>query len=50
MAAGSLDVDIVCLTVTLGGLGPDSSYSVPGYQRICAFAGELNALRGHLCN
>ena len=49
MAAGP-DADIACLADALGDPGPASSYSVAGYQRICALAGELTALRGQLCH
>ena len=37
-----------CLADAISDPGPAGSYSVAGYQRICALAGELLALRGHL--
>ncbi|AKN17894.1 ATP-dependent helicase [Mycobacterium haemophilum] len=49
MAAGP-DADTACLADALGDPGPASSYSVVGYQRICALAVELTALRGQLCH
>jgi DNA helicase-2/ATP-dependent DNA helicase PcrA len=42
------DADSACLADAIGDPGPAGSYSVAGYQRICALAGELQALRGHL--
>ena len=47
MAAGP-DTDSACLADAISDPGPAGSYSVAGYQRICALAGELHALRGHL--
>jgi DNA helicase II / ATP-dependent DNA helicase PcrA len=46
-AAGS-DADAACLADAISDPGPAGSYSAAGYQRICALAGELHALRGHL--
>ena len=47
MAAGP-DTDSACLADAISDPGPAGSYSAAGYQRICALAGELQALRGHL--
>ena len=47
MAAGP-DADSACLADAISDPGPADSYSAAGYQRICALAGELLALRGHL--
>ena len=47
MAAGP-DTDSACLADAVSDPGPAGSYSAAGYQRICALAGELHALRGHL--
>ena len=47
MAAGP-DADAACLADAISDPGPAGSYSAAGYQRICALAGELHALRGHL--
>jgi DNA helicase-2/ATP-dependent DNA helicase PcrA len=47
MAAGP-DADAACLADAIGDPGPAGSYSVAGYDRICALAGELSSLRGHL--
>ena len=47
MAAGP-DTDSACLAEAIGDPGPAGTYSAAGYQRICALAGELHALRGHL--
>lgn len=40
--------DTACLADAIDDPGPASAYSVAGYQRITALAGELTALRGHL--
>ncbi len=47
MTAGP-DADSVCLADAISDPGPADSYSAAGYQRVCALAGELLALRGHL--
>ncbi len=47
LAAGA-DTDSACLADAVSDPGPAGSYSAAGYQRICALAGELHALRGHL--
>uniref|UniRef100_UPI0021F3B07E 3'-5' exonuclease n=1 Tax=Mycobacterium conspicuum TaxID=44010 RepID=UPI0021F3B07E len=47
MAAGP-DTDSACLADAISDPGPAGPYSAAGYQRICALAGELHALRGHL--
>lgn len=47
MAAGP-DADTACLADAITDPGPADCYSVAGYQRISALAGELSALRGHL--
>jgi len=47
IAAGP-DTDSACLADAISDAGPAGSYSAAGYQRICALAGELHALRGHL--
>ena len=47
LAAGP-DTDSACLADAVSDPGPAGSYSAAGYQRICALAGELHALRGHL--
>ncbi len=47
MAAGP-EADAACLADAIGDPGPAGSYSVAGYERIRALAGELSALRGHL--
>ncbi len=46
--AASPDADNACLSDAICDPGPASWYSVTGYERIGALAGELNALRGHL--
>jgi DNA helicase II / ATP-dependent DNA helicase PcrA len=47
MAAGP-DPDTACLADAISDPGPAGAYSVTGYRRINALAGELRALRGHL--
>lgn len=47
MAAGG-DADTACLADAISDPGPAGGYSTAGYQRICALASELDALRGHL--
>ncbi len=46
-AAGA-DADSPCLAEAICDPGPADRYSVVGYQRIGALAGELSVLRGHL--
>ncbi|CAN5645134.1 ATP-dependent DNA helicase AdnB [soil metagenome] len=42
------DADTACLADAINDPGPAGAYSVAGYDRICALADELTALRGHL--
>ncbi|ORA26589.1 ATP-dependent helicase [Mycobacterium angelicum] len=46
--ATHMDTDTACLADAICDPGPPDRYSVAGYQRIAALAGELNALRSHL--
>jgi DNA helicase-2/ATP-dependent DNA helicase PcrA len=45
---GGGPADTACLADALADPGPAGAYSVEGYRRIIALAGELTALRGHL--
>ncbi len=42
------DADFATLADAICDPGPADAYSVAGYRRICALAGELTALRAHL--
>lgn len=46
--AADRDADTACLADAISDPGPADSYSAVGYERICALAAELGALRAHL--
>lgn len=48
VAAAGPDADTACLADAICDPGPAERYSAAGYERICALAEELTALRGHL--